>query len=116
MTSIPHPNYGRLIDAARKAGRVTVAVAHPCDRSALEGVLDATRLGLVQANGVIANAALLRSFLAYGAGFGGGVFVGAGDVNSDLRADIITAGASRVKVFDGATGGQRRPQHLRRGH
>ena len=47
MTSIPHPNYDRLIDAARKAGRVTVAVAHPCDRSALEGVLDATRLGLI---------------------------------------------------------------------
>ena len=47
VTQIPHPNYDRLIDAARKSGHVTVAVAHPCDRSALEGVLDATRLGLI---------------------------------------------------------------------
>ncbi|KQN69633.1 phosphate acetyltransferase [Duganella sp. Leaf61] len=36
-----------MIDAARKAGHVTVAVVHPCDRSALEGVLDAIRLGLI---------------------------------------------------------------------
>lgn len=47
VTQIPHPNYDRLIDAARKAGHVTVAVVHPCDRSALEGVLDAIRLGLI---------------------------------------------------------------------
>jgi len=47
IPQIPHPNYDRLIDAARKSGHVTVAVAHPCDRSALEGVLDATRLGLI---------------------------------------------------------------------
>jgi len=47
VTQIPHPNYDRLIGAARKSGHVTVAVAHPCDRSALEGVLDATRLGLI---------------------------------------------------------------------
>jgi phosphate acetyltransferase len=43
----PHPNYDRLIEVARRSGHVTVAVAHPCDRSALEGVLDATRLGLI---------------------------------------------------------------------
>ena len=47
IPQIPHPNYDRLIDAARKSGHVTVAVAHPCDRSALEGVLDAIRLGLI---------------------------------------------------------------------
>lgn len=47
IPQIPHPNYDRLIDAARKSGHVTVAVAHPCDRSALEGVLDANRLGLI---------------------------------------------------------------------
>ncbi|MET0321413.1 MAG: phosphate acetyltransferase [Duganella sp.] len=47
MTDPQHPHYDRLLDVARKSGRVTVAVAHPCDRSALEGVLDATRLGLI---------------------------------------------------------------------
>jgi len=42
-----HPNYGRLIDAARMAGPVRVAVAHPCDRHAIESALDAARLGLI---------------------------------------------------------------------
>ncbi|MBV6324337.1 phosphate acetyltransferase [Duganella violaceipulchra] len=43
----PHPNYDILIAAARKVGPVTVAVAHPCDRHALEAALDAARMGLV---------------------------------------------------------------------
>jgi phosphate acetyltransferase len=42
------PHYERLIAAARKAGPVTVAVAHPCDRNALEAALDAARLGLIE--------------------------------------------------------------------
>ena len=37
-----------------------------------------------------ANAAVLHNFLAYPAAFRGGVFVAAGDVDADGRADIVT--------------------------
>ena len=47
---------------------------------------------------------LLRQFLAYDAGFAGGIFVAAGDVNGDGRADLVTgpdAGMGPlVKVFN----------------
>jgi len=50
---------------------------------------------------------LLSSFLAYSPSFQGGVFVAAGDLNGDGRAEIITGagrgGAPQVKIFDGAT-------------
>jgi hypothetical protein len=53
----------------------------------------------------------LRSFLAYGANYTGGVFVGGGDVNDDGFDDIITgtdsaAGGPHVKVFSGSTGAE----------
>lgn len=52
----------------------------------------------------------LRSFLPYGSGFSGGVFVAAGDVNGDGLEDIVTgtdAGAApHVKVFNGNTGAE----------
>ena len=53
----------------------------------------------------------IRSFLPYDSGFTGGVFVAAGDVNGDGRADLVTgtddsgSAPGHVKVFDGSTGG-----------
>jgi hypothetical protein len=49
----------------------------------------------------------LHLFFAYDLGFLGGVYVGAGFVNTDGRADIVTGtgvgGGSHIRVFDGGT-------------
>lgn len=51
---------------------------------------------------------VLRDFLAYRRSFRGGVYVAAGDLDGDQRAEIITGmgagGQPLVKVFDGVTG------------
>ncbi len=51
----------------------------------------------------------LGSFLAYG-GFGGGVYVAAGDLNGDMQAEIITGagpgGGPHVKVFSPIDGSE----------
>jgi len=56
-----------------------------------------------------ADGSVLRSFFAFTPTYTGGVYVGAGDLDGDGRADIIvgaggTAGGPHVKVFDGKTG------------
>ncbi|RKR38807.1 phosphate acetyltransferase [Paraburkholderia sp. BL17N1] len=42
-----HDKYQRLIDFCRTQQPVITAVAHPCDRSSLEGVVQAAELGLI---------------------------------------------------------------------
>lgn len=48
MTDTEHrPRYDRLIAAAQANPPISVAVVHPCDRSSLEGALEARDLGLI---------------------------------------------------------------------
>ena len=53
LASIPaassqHAKYHRLIASAKAFEPVTTAVAHPCDRSSLEAVIDAANMGLIR--------------------------------------------------------------------
>jgi hypothetical protein len=67
-------------------------------------VIDASKISL-QANGQIANAALLASFFAFTPTFTGGVRVALADVNSDGVLDVIAGagpgGGPQVVVVDG---------------
>ncbi|MFL5339601.1 MAG: hypothetical protein ACJ8F7_05475 [Gemmataceae bacterium] len=68
-------------------------------------VIDGSKLTQTLANGVISDSALLASFFAYAPSFTGGIFVAAGDVTGDGKADIVTSagagGGPHVKVLDG---------------
>ena len=55
-TDLPEPlladknlRYDELLDAAKSLPKIRMGVVHPCSREALEGALDAARLGLIEA-------------------------------------------------------------------
>jgi len=43
----PRERYDRLVRAAKRLPPVTTAVAHPCDKISIEGVVEAAQLGLI---------------------------------------------------------------------
>ncbi len=47
IKAVPHDRYQRLLHTAQDLPPVPTAVAHPCDRVSLEGVVEAARLGLI---------------------------------------------------------------------
>src|SRR5439155_25738666 len=51
---------------------------------------------------------LIRSYLAYGAGFFGGVYVAVANLNNDRYADVVTGADTigHVKGFNGLTGAE----------
>ncbi|MCI0705740.1 MAG: DUF4331 domain-containing protein [Planctomycetia bacterium] len=67
-------------------------------------VIDGTKLGQVQANGQIADSALLASFFAFVPNFRGGLTLAAGDINIDGKNDIVvgigSGASSHIKVID----------------
>ncbi len=45
---VGHEKYQRLIKAAQALPTIQVAVVHPCDDVSLQGVIEATRLRLIE--------------------------------------------------------------------
>ncbi|WP_109582708.1 phosphate acetyltransferase [Cupriavidus plantarum] len=48
LLNAPHEKYRRLIEYCASMPPTPTAVAHPCDRSALEGAVEAARAGLIE--------------------------------------------------------------------
>lgn len=69
-------------------------------------VIDGADLGQLLPDGQIAPSALIYSFYAYSSLFPGGVYVAAGDINGDRKADVITGagagGGPHVEAWSGA--------------
>jgi phosphate acetyltransferase len=65
------PRYDRLIAACAGLPPATVAVAHPCDESSLEGMLAARKLGIISPVLVGPRAKILRAAAAAGLDLGG---------------------------------------------
>ncbi len=45
--SVKHEKYQRLIDYCKTLAPTPTAVVHPCDRSSIEGAVQAAKLGLI---------------------------------------------------------------------
>lgn len=65
------PRYDRLIAACASLPPATVAVAHPCDESSLEGMLAARKLGVISPVLVGPRAKILQAATAAGLDLGG---------------------------------------------
>jgi hypothetical protein len=95
----------QAFDAGFRGG-VSVAVGDFNGSDAGQIVVGAGAGGVPLVNVYNPNGTLLRSFLAFDAGFRGGVHVASGDVNGDGRDDIIVGagvgGTPHIKVFSGS--------------
>lgn len=91
-------------------GRADIIVGAGAGGTPYVKVIDGTKLNQLQADGQIANSALLGGFFAFNIDFMGGVTVATGDVNSDGKAEVgVAAGAGGVpyvKVIDATRLGQ----------
>ncbi len=86
-------------------GYADIVVTTGAGSSSQVKVIDGTKLNQLQANGQIADSALLASFFAFDEGFKGGLSLAVGDVNRDGISEVIigagAGGGPQVKVIDG---------------